>query len=83
MLGFFFPPKKIVHENVFGCMKRRENEGLYFNDSLTMEKKKSVQRTLRHLKTSLSQSLLNNMLALLLSRVAHNHDNYNSSVMLP
>lgn len=34
----FFPEKKVAHENVLGCM-RRENEGLYFNGSLTMEKK--------------------------------------------
>lgn len=34
----FFLKKKVAHENVLGCM-RRENEGLYFNDSLTMEKK--------------------------------------------
>lgn len=48
------------------------------------EKHKYVQRTLEHLKSSLSQSFCNSMLSLLLSRVAQKHGNYcNSSVMVP
>lgn len=48
------------------------------------EEYKYVQRTLKHLKRSLSQSFRNNMLSLLFPGVAHNCGNfYNSSVMVP
>lgn len=39
-----------MHENV---LKRRENEGLYFNDSLTMEKKKKFAKNTKTFKNQL------------------------------